>query len=295
MSVIPVVVEECQMRAFSTVYRLLLKLYPAYFRAQFGDEMEGVFVALLKEKAQQGKWACWLVFVKEIVGLSIAVVGEYLKMKGVSRMKKLIGIGLLLYFAALVVVAIGLLDAAPAPIHQVIREVEIGQYDGETGMVRLSGRHLHCSQRDQSDGSTCSMELAGKPLEIYARRTSPVSVPFERRLEGTCQAYYDGQKWPCRAGNGLVWTAQIPEPLGLDRVGIDLLRQNYWIENLPEAVFLKGMLVLSLATTLVVMLVLASYSQQVSMGNGHSSDGSDITVWKPCGMGLSGRQFCGLA
>ncbi|MBN1427057.1 MAG: hypothetical protein JXB07_01650 [Anaerolineae bacterium] len=54
----------------------------------------------------------------------------------------------------------------------------------------------------------------------------------------------------------LFQSVYIPEPLGLERSDLDLIRQKYWIENLPEGVFVNGILVLSTVTPLVVMLAL---------------------------------------
>ncbi|MBN1427669.1 MAG: hypothetical protein JXB07_04735 [Anaerolineae bacterium] len=82
------------MKAFCAIYHSLLSLYPISFRANFGDEMEGVFTSLLKEKSRQGRWVYWRTFCKEIVSVPMAAVKEHLKMRGVSRMKKIVGLGL---------------------------------------------------------------------------------------------------------------------------------------------------------------------------------------------------------
>lgn len=50
------------------VYRLLLRLYPARFRAEFGDEMAGVFAEHLAEAERQGQAAAWALLLREAGG-----------------------------------------------------------------------------------------------------------------------------------------------------------------------------------------------------------------------------------
>jgi hypothetical protein len=42
---------------FAKVYRHLLRLYPAAFRAEFGDEMQAVFATAVREAAEEGPGA----------------------------------------------------------------------------------------------------------------------------------------------------------------------------------------------------------------------------------------------
>ena len=46
-------------------FRWSLRLYPAAFRAEFGDEMEAVFAAAVREAAEEGPGAVIFVFLKE--------------------------------------------------------------------------------------------------------------------------------------------------------------------------------------------------------------------------------------
>ena len=152
--------------------------------------------------------------------------------------------------------AIFIYRASPGPDSQEILGVGIGSYDHESGIVYLSGRRLDCDRIDgsQTFTSTCTLDISGKTLEIRARRnlaTDPM------QFGGTCEAFYDGQEWPCNIGSRHVhvnWFAFISEPLGLNQTQLEALRRRYPIENLPQESFLGGAMVISAATALIVIL-----------------------------------------
>jgi hypothetical protein len=52
------------------------------------------------------------------------------------------------------------------------------------------------------------------------------------------------------------WFAFLDEPLGLDNDQLDILRREYFLENLPESTFIDGMEIVSIVNT-VLALVLA--------------------------------------
>ncbi len=157
--------------------------------------------------------------------------------------------------------AIFIYRASPGPDSQEILGVGIGSYDHESGIVYLSGRRLNCDRIDgsQTFTSTCTLDISGKTLEIHARR-NPVADPMQ--LGGTCEAFYDGQEWPCNIDSRHVhvhWFAFISEPLGLNQTQLEALRRRYPIENLPQESFLWGAMVISAATALIVILIAGAW------------------------------------
>jgi hypothetical protein len=159
------------------------------------------------------------------------------------------------YFSALAVLAISLHNASPGPGSQEILGVGIGRYDGAEGIVYLSGRYLHCSQaEDPSWAAICAIEIAGQPLEIRAQRNPPTDP---NQLGGRCAAFYAGQPWPCRIGLRHVqvaWFAYLDEPLGLDKAQLDALRRAYFLENLPESSFVRGITLVTITTAILALL-----------------------------------------
>lgn len=167
--------------------------------------------------------------------------------------RKFIFFALCAYVATLSVLGILLFQASPGPHSQAILGVGIGNYYGETGIAYFSGRRLTCTALPQPTAFTskCSVIIAGKPLDIYARRNAP---PNLIQLGGTCEAVYDNQQWPCEIGSRHVhthWFAYLKSPLGLDAVQIAALRQQYLIENLSEGAFLRGGVLLVTLTTIL--------------------------------------------
>ncbi len=160
------------------------------------------------------------------------------------------------YLIALALAAIALYRASPGPVTQDILGVGIGSYDGEGGIVYLSGRRLSCARMDASElfTSRCTVQIAGELLEIYARRNAP---PNPHQLGGACQAFYAGKQWPCRFGSRHVhipWFAYIGEPLGLSQGQLDALRRQYFFENLSEQPFIAGIFAIPVVTLLVVII-----------------------------------------
>jgi len=157
---------------------------------------------------------------------------------------------------ALSFVAILIHRASPGPDAQEILGVGLGDYHSDAGIVYLSGRRLDCTQvlGTQSYPTVCTVDVAGKTLEIRARR-NPSTEP--NQLGGTCDASYDGRQWPCGIGSRHVhvhWFAFIRDPLGLDKAQIEALRRRFFLENLPEQAFTAGMIVIPVvAATLTVL------------------------------------------
>jgi hypothetical protein len=157
---------------------------------------------------------------------------------------------------ALVLVAAIIYGASPGPATQEILGVGIGDYHNAGGIAYLSGRRLNCTRVEgaQSFASICTIDIAGKTLEIHARRNPPTDP---NQLDGACQASYDGRQWPCSIGSRHVhvnWFAFIPDPLGLDKAQVEALRREYFVENLPEEAFTVGMLVIPVVAAVGAVL-----------------------------------------
>ncbi|MBE2201268.1 MAG: hypothetical protein IAE79_21825 [Anaerolinea sp.] len=154
-------------------------------------------------------------------------------------------------------VALGwlLYRASPGPDDQDILGITLGRSDNETGLTFLSGRRLDCApEADAPYTSTCTVTIAGQLLTIQAFRNGPEQP---NQVGGGCQAVYAGQPWPCAITSRHVdvhWFAHISDPLGLDAVQMDALRQRYFIENLPEEPFLTGALAAPVLAALTVLV-----------------------------------------
>jgi hypothetical protein len=168
-------------------------------------------------------------------------------------LRKQIFAGVSLYFVLLFGLAVMVYRASPAPGSQDILGLGIGSYAGEGGLVHISGRQLLCRSAAASEPFTsiCQIQIAGKTLEIHARQTAP------KPIGGICEAFYDGQPWPCMVGSAHETTyrfAYIQPPLGLSKSQLDVLRLRYFFENLPEGVYFPaGILIVTIMTTLVVI------------------------------------------
>jgi hypothetical protein len=175
-------------------------------------------------------------------------------------MRKVILLLSAIYFIGLATLAILVYRASPGPSSQEILGVGIGNYhSGDAGIVYLSGRGLHCTRIEgtQSFASTCTVEIAGKTLEIHAQRNPSTHL---NQLGGSCEVSYDGKQWPCRIDSRHVhvhWFAYISEPLGLNRTQLDALRREYFFENLPEQAFIAGMIVVPVLTMAVAVVATA--------------------------------------
>jgi hypothetical protein len=156
------------------------------------------------------------------------------------------------------VLAIFLYNASPGPVSQEILGVGIGRHDQTGGIAYLSGRHLRCEgPKDQLVGSTttCQVEIAGRSLMIRAQRNPPM---HPNQLGGSCEAFYAGKAWPCRIDSRHVhvaWFAYLDESLGLDNDQLAVLRQHYFLENLPESSFLNGISLVSFVTAALVFVI----------------------------------------
>jgi hypothetical protein len=174
-------------------------------------------------------------------------------------MRKVILLLSAICFVALAGVAILVYRASPGPASQEILGIGIGDYHSDAGIVYLSGRRLDCTQIEGTRAlpSECTVDIAGKTLEIRARRNPPTDP---NQLDGTCEASYDGRQWPCSIGSRHVdvhWFAYISEPLDLDAAQLKALRRQYIVENLPEEAFTRGMIVVPLVAALVAALATA--------------------------------------
>ncbi len=174
-------------------------------------------------------------------------------------LRKLLFFCATLYFVALALLAIFLHQASPGPRSQEIVGVSIGQNDSNDGAVYFSGRRLRCSELadDPTFATVCNIEIAGKALEIRARRN-----PFPDTLDGICEASYDGQQWPCEMGSRHIhvrWFAFIEDPLGLDKAQLDALRREYFFENLPEEPFIRAIFTLPVVTAVAMMLTVGAW------------------------------------
>ena len=162
-------------------------------------------------------------------------------------------------FLALAFIATLLYRASPGPASQEILGIGIGDYRDDAGIVYLSGRRLDCTRVEgaQAFPSVCTVDIAGKTLEIRARRNPPTDP---NQLAGTCEASYDGRQWPCSIGSRHVdvhWFAFISKPLGLDAARLDALRRQFIFENLPEEAFTTGMIVVPIVAAMVAVLAAA--------------------------------------
>ena len=163
-------------------------------------------------------------------------------------------------FLALILLVILIYRASPGPNSQEVLGVGIGSYDNVSGIAYLSGRRLNCDRTGGTQAFTsCTVEISGKTLEIHARRNLATDSD---QLGGTCEAFYDGQQWPCSIGSRHVhvhWFAYIREPLGLTGDQLEALRREYFVENLPEEAFMTGIVVVPIAAMLATILVTAAW------------------------------------
>lgn len=176
-------------------------------------------------------------------------------------MRKVILLLSAICFLALVFIAILIYRASPGPTSQEILGIGIGDYHNDAGIVYLSGRRLDCAPPEgaQAFPSVCTVDIAGKTLEIRARRNPPAD-PMQ--LDGTCEASYDGRQWPCSIGSRHVhvhWFAYISEPLGLDAAQLEALRREFFIENLPAEAFTTGMIVVPIMAAIVAVLAASAW------------------------------------
>ena len=168
---------------------------------------------------------------------------------------KLLLIITIAFFTSLVILAAILYPASPGPDTQEILGVGIGQWENESGIAFLSGRRLNCQRVDNNSAyaALCRVEIAGKMLEIQAKRNQP---PNMMQFGGQCTAFYDDQEWPCRISSRHMhvhWFAIVESPLGLSNAEMDVLRQKYFLENAPEEPFLWGMVIVAVITAVLVL------------------------------------------
>ncbi len=156
---------------------------------------------------------------------------------------------------AIGILALLVYQASPGPSSQDILGVTLGRPDNEsTGIAFLSGRRLDCApDNDPPYTSICTVTIDGQLLTIQAFRNGP---EHPNQLGGGCEATYAGEVWPCQMVSRHVhvhWFAHISEPLGLNGSQMDVLRRQYFFENLPEEPFLYSILALPFILTMLVV------------------------------------------
>ena len=171
------------------------------------------------------------------------------------------------YLTALLLLAVLVWRASPAPASQVIRGVSIstarqlndsGEHIYSTNRLDIGGRRLRCTVIDQTPPATsdCTIRLAGKTLTVRARRNPPENM---NQLGGTCEAFYAEETWPCQIGSPHVhvhWFAYVNRPFELTPNQLTWLRLQFFVENLPETVILVSVLVAGLPLALLAMIFL---------------------------------------
>ncbi|HYN88452.1 MAG TPA: hypothetical protein VER55_07970 [Ardenticatenaceae bacterium] len=169
-------------------------------------------------------------------------------------MRKVVKAVSMLYLVALVALALLVRRATPAPFNQEIRGLALGSPGHARGLAYVSGRRLDCDPLPaglQPFTTRCTIEIAGKRLELEAGRNPPGHLI---QLGGSCRATYDGKEWPCGVVSRHVhvhWFAHLSDPLGLSASQMDALRRRYLIENLPAGILFRGMAVVAVATLVV--------------------------------------------
>lgn len=236
-------------------YGRLARLHPPTFRAAFAAEMQAVFAALLAELPPGDPAGLLRLCLRELVGLLGSLAREHWKAALLRRTppQRLALLAFAIYGLGLTLLAGGLYLASPGPRGQALLGVAIGRHDGPGGIAYLSGRRLSCAPAAEEPASSrCAVMVAGRPLELLARRNGSDAA---NQLGGVCSAQYAGREWPCVVGSRHVhthWFAYLSEPLGLGPAELEALRRQHPVENLPERVFLQGLLLVPIITTLVV-------------------------------------------
>ncbi|MDX1414386.1 MAG: hypothetical protein R3293_09365 [Candidatus Promineifilaceae bacterium] len=161
----------------------------------------------------------------------------------------------------IVLLAVFIYRASPGPADQDILGITLGGYDNpEVGVAHISGRRLNCTpEANPPYTSTCTMDIANQPLTVQSFRNDPREP---NQLTGGCTAVYEGQTWPCQINSRHVtvhWFAHISDPLGLDHEEMKALRQQYYIENLPEDPFILGIWLSAVIVTVLILIILFSW------------------------------------
>jgi hypothetical protein len=161
------------------------------------------------------------------------------------------------YTVVVVVLSVLLLQASPGPSDQALHGVAIGTHGGSGGVAYMSGRRLRCRalEHGSAGSSECVITVAGRPLTLRASRNA---ADDPNQFGGTCEASYDGRSWPCRISWRHVhtpWFAYLDEPLDLSASQIEALRQQYWVENIPE-----GAVIRLIPVSIVLATVVAAVS-----------------------------------
>jgi hypothetical protein len=191
-----------------------------------------------------------------------------------SRGRRLVLLAGTVWLLLLAGLAIALLRESPGPDSQVVLGVGIGRHDGPGGIAFLSGRRLVCGPTDRAPYTDrCTVGVAGRDLELYARRNPPGS-PNE--AGGACEAVYAGRTWSCQIASRHVhvpWFAYLDHGLGLTPAELAAVRWAHPLPNLPQGVYVVGMFVVAGLTALGAAGAVTFWWGQSEAAAGRASGG----------------------
>ena len=214
-------------------------------------------------------------------------------------MRRILPIGLAIYFLCFTVLAVLLRGAAPGPAAQTVQGVRLGSWDGAAGTAYFSGKRLDCA-RDNADspyGETCRIAIAGDELVLAARARQAGEIMAAR---GVCSATYRNEEWPCSLQTHhnypAATVAYVEGGPALDPDDLAAVRRRFPIENLPESAFIYGAMALWPLTTAALVAPLAVLWPR---GRAHPLlTGAAFTAWglvallgTLCALGLLIRGF----
>lgn len=175
-------------------------------------------------------------------------------------MRRILPIGLAIYFLCFAVLAVLLRGAAPGPAAQTVQGVRLGSWEGEAGTAYFSGQRLDCVRQNAGSpyDEVCRIAIAGDELVLAARDRQPGDIMAAR---GLCSATYRNEEWPCSLqahhSYPAATVAYIESGLGLHPDDLAAVRRRFPIENLPEAAFIYGALALWPLTAAALVAALA--------------------------------------
>ncbi|MCP5097651.1 MAG: hypothetical protein GY943_19050 [Chloroflexi bacterium] len=160
-----------------------------------------------------------------------------------------------IFILIVAIISIMLHQSSPGPDGQEILGVSIGAYEGESGIAHISGRALDCQPTDADNefNSACQIEIHGKQLTIFASRNG---TDHSMQLGGTCTAVYDSSPLNCHIGSRHVhmhWFAFINQPENFSATDMDILRMQYFFENLSEIFYVRFVFIVATMIAILVM------------------------------------------
>lgn len=175
-------------------------------------------------------------------------------------MRRILPIGLAIYFLCFAVLAVALRGAAPGPAAQTVQGVRLGSWDGAAGTAFFSGKRLDCVRENAGSpyDEICRIEIAGAELVLAARARQAGEIVAAR---GVCSATYRNEAWPCglqtHHNYPAAAVAYVEGGKGLDPDDLAAIRRRFPIENLPETAFIYGALALWPLTAAALVAPLA--------------------------------------